>query len=122
MQTVRRNKPASAWSRGFFVGPFPQELRRVIVIRSMFNKPGGAKEAAPMGSGHPKIFDPIAIERMRASFHEILDALEEQYERPLSVGEDRLKAAIISRLLTLAADGTPQQDWKSKVLSTLPLQ
>jgi hypothetical protein len=88
----------------------------------MFNKPGGAKEAAPMGSGHPKIFDPIAIERMRASFHEILDALEEQYERPLSVGEDRLKAAIISRLLTLAADGTPQRDWKSKVLSTLPLQ
>jgi hypothetical protein len=51
-----------------------------------------------------------------------LDALEEQYERPLSVGEDRLKAAIISRLLTLSADGTPQQDWKSKVLSTLPLQ
>jgi len=88
----------------------------------MFNKPGGAKEAAPMGSGNPKIFDPIAIERMRASFHEILDALEEQYERPLSVGEDRLKAAIISRLLTLAADGTPQRDWKSKVLSTLPLQ
>jgi hypothetical protein len=78
------------------------------------------QEAAPMGSGHPKIFDPIAIERMRASFHEILDA--QQYERPLSVGEDRLKAAIISRLLTLAADGTPQQDWKSKVLSTLPLQ
>ena len=74
------------------------------------------------GFTFPKIFDPIAIERMRASFHEILDALEEQYERPLSVGEDRLKAAIISRLLTLAADGTPQQDWKSKVLSTLPLQ
>jgi hypothetical protein len=74
------------------------------------------------GFTFPKIFDPIAIERMRASFHEILDALEEQYERPLSVGEDRLKAAIISRLLTLAADGTPQRDWKSKVLSTLPLQ
>jgi len=36
-----------------------------------------------MGSGYPKIFDPIAIERMRASFHEILDALEEQYERPV---------------------------------------
>jgi hypothetical protein len=51
-----------------------------------------------------------------------LDVGEAQEAAPMSVGEDRLKAAIISRLLTLAADGTPQQDWKSKVLSTLLLQ
>jgi hypothetical protein len=35
----------------------------------------GAAEAAPMGSGHPKIFDPIAIGGCRRSFMRFWSAI-----------------------------------------------
>jgi hypothetical protein len=40
----------------------------------------------------------------------------------LQVNAVRLKAAIVERLLELASDDTPKDEWKSKVLSSLSLR
>ena len=76
-----------------------------------------------MGSfKHPKFFDPIAADRIRTVYQEIMDALESQNALSLALDDHELKAAIIRRLIKLFTDGTPHQDWKSEVLRTLPLR
>jgi protein-arginine kinase len=76
-----------------------------------------------MGSfRHPKFYDPITVERVRDAFHEIMDDLNEHYLIRVGDSQQRLKAALIERLLALAADGTPEREWKFKILSNLPLR
>ena len=74
-----------------------------------------------MGSfRHPKVYDRATIESIRETFHDIMEELDEQLA--VSVGEQRLKATVIERLLDLATDGTPQDEWKSQVLSAWSLR
>jgi hypothetical protein len=76
-----------------------------------------------MGSfKQPKSSDPIATDRIRTVYHEIMDALESQNVLSLDLDDHELKAAVIRRLIKLFTDGTPHQDWKSEVLRTLPLR
>jgi hypothetical protein len=71
-----------------------------------------------MGSfRHPKFYDKATIESVRGIFYEVLDELVEP--RGFILSDQRLKADIVERLLHLAIDGTPQDQWKSKVLSSL---
>ena len=76
-----------------------------------------------MGSfTHPQVYDPITVQSVRNSFHEIMDVLNEHYLLRVGDSEQKLKAALIKRLLALATDGTPERDWKFKILSNLPLR
>jgi uncharacterized protein (UPF0262 family) len=76
-----------------------------------------------MGSfRHPKVYDPATVKSVRESFHEIMDVLNEHYIRRADDSDERLKAALIERLLALAIDGTPERQWKRKILSNLPLR
>jgi hypothetical protein len=76
-----------------------------------------------MGSfRHPKVYDPDTVKSIRNSFHEIMGVLDEHYIRRIGDSEERLKATLIERLLTLASDGTPESQWKRKILSNLPLR
>lgn len=75
-----------------------------------------------MGSfRHPKVYDPVTLKSVRDVFHAILEELDDQVV-VLSISEERLKADIIEQLLALVAHNTPQDEWKEKVLSTLPLR
>ena len=76
-----------------------------------------------MGSfRHPQVYDPITVQSVRNSFHEIMDVLNEHYLLRVGDSEQRLKAALVERLLSFATDGTPEQEWKFKILSNLPLR
>ena len=74
-----------------------------------------------MGSfQRPKIYDPALMRSIRATFYDVLDEMDEMVSQ--GVNPHRLKADIVERLLLLATDGTPQDEWKSKVLSSISLQ
>ena len=74
-----------------------------------------------MGSfRHPKVYDKETMQSLRETFHDILEEMDDQVS--LGVNPHRLKADIVMRLLDLATDGTPQDEWKSKVLSSLSLR
>jgi hypothetical protein len=76
-----------------------------------------------MGSfRHPKVYDSATVEIIRHKFHEIMDELDEHYLLRVGDSEQRLTAALIERLLALATDGTPEREWKFKILSNLPLR
>ena len=86
--------------------------------------PPAIKRGRPlMGSfRHPQVYDPVTVQSVRNSFHEIMDVLNEHYLLRVGDCEQRLKAALVTRLLALAAEGTPEQEWKFKILSNLPLR
>ena len=70
-----------------------------------------------MGSfKHPKVYDRMSIESIREIYYDILEELDGRVV--FSVSEQRLKAAIIERLLDCATDGTPRDEWKIRVLSS----
>jgi len=74
-----------------------------------------------MGSyRHPKIYDPITAKSIRATFYDIMEALDGQGQNVLT--QKSLKADVIERLVFLAMDGTPEDEWKAKVLSSLSLR
>jgi hypothetical protein len=60
------------------------------------------------------------LQRLRETFYDVLDETDDLVS--LGVNPHRLKADIVERLLVLATDGTPQDEWKSKVLSSLSLR
>jgi hypothetical protein len=71
-----------------------------------------------MGSfQHPKVYDPRAIANIREAYYDILEELDTRLV--FSISEQRLKATIIERLLDLATDGTPKDEWKARILSSL---
>ena len=70
-----------------------------------------------MGSvNHPKLYDPATMASIKAAFYEVWMALETQ--RAVDGTEDaELKAAIIRRLIDLAANGTVHpEEMKAEVL------
>ena len=77
-----------------------------------------------MGSiNHPRLYDGAAMANMKAAFHDVWDAVEPHAPIWDTVSEDELKAAIICRLVDLAAKGTTSRDvLKMKVLRGLPLE
>jgi hypothetical protein len=76
-----------------------------------------------MGSfRHQQVYDPVTVQSVRNSFHEIMDVLNEHYLLRVGDSEERLKASLIERLLAFATDGTPEREWKLKILSNLPLR
>ena len=76
-----------------------------------------------MGSfRHPHVYDLVTVQSVRNSFHEIMAVLNEHYLLRVGDSEERLKAALIDRLLAFATDGTPEREWKLKILSNLPLR
>ena len=76
-----------------------------------------------MGSfRHSHVYDPVKVKSVRNSFHEIMDVLNEHYLLRVGDSEQRLKAALVKRLIALATEGTPEREWKFKILSNLPLR
>ena len=76
-----------------------------------------------MGSfRRPQVKDPVTVQSVRNSFHEIMDVLNEHYQLRVGDSEQRLKADLNKRLLALATDGTPEREWKFKILTNLPLR
>jgi hypothetical protein len=74
-----------------------------------------------MGSfQHPKVYDKATMGSLRDTFYDVLEETEDLIS--LGVNPQRLKADIVERLLVLATDGTPQDEWKSKVLRSLSLR
>jgi hypothetical protein len=74
-----------------------------------------------MGSfRHPKVYDKATMRSLRETFYEILDETDDLVS--LGVNPHRLKADIVQQLLDLVTAGTPQNEWKSKVLSSLSLR
>jgi hypothetical protein len=74
-----------------------------------------------MGSfQHPKVYDEEVMRSIRDTFYDILDETDDLVS--LGVNPHRLKADIIEQLLALVTDGTPQDEWKSRVLSGLSLR
>jgi hypothetical protein len=69
---------------------------------------------------HPKVYDPATMRSIRDTFYDVLDDMDEMVS--LGVNPHRLKADIVERLILLATDGTPQDEWKSKVLDSLSLR
>jgi hypothetical protein len=59
------------------------------------------------------------VEGFEAAFREIYNDIQGQTAFP-PVADEELKAAIMARLLELARDGTLPEDFKSKVLRSLP--
>jgi len=74
-----------------------------------------------MGSiNHPRVYDDAAMANMKAAFHDVWDAVEARSLIWDTVSEDELKAAIIRKLLDLAAKGTTNRDiLKVKILRGL---
>jgi len=71
-----------------------------------------------MGSfQHPRVYGPIKVKSIRDVYREILDEIDQLYVFPVT--NQNLKATIIERILICALEGTPQDEWKSKVLSSL---
>jgi hypothetical protein len=64
------------------------------------------------------------IESVRAAFHEVYATIHGQDEGSMPRFDDdqELKAQIIRKLLELASGGTLPADFKTKVLSSLPLR
>ena len=75
-----------------------------------------------MGSvKHPKFFDPATIATLKAAFHDVWTTVEADGSRGDPVREEDCKAAIILRLLDLAATGTTERDeLVAKVLNDRP--
>ena len=74
-----------------------------------------------MGSfQHPTIYDPRTMQSIRDTFYDVLEEMDDLVA--LGVNPQRLKADVVERLMALATDGTPQDEWKSKVLSSLSLR
>jgi hypothetical protein len=75
-----------------------------------------------MGSfRHPKVYDQVTLQSVRDIFYDILEEMDEE-QVSLRVNPHRLRADIIERLLAVATDGTPQDEWKTKVLRSLSLR
>lgn len=76
-----------------------------------------------MGSiNHPRLYDDATMANMKAAFHDVWDAVEPHAPIWDTVSEEELKAAIIRRLVGLAANGTTSRGvLKMKVLRSLPL-
>jgi hypothetical protein len=71
-----------------------------------------------MGSfRHPQVYDSVTRNSIRATFYDIMEALDGQGQSVLT--QKSLKADIIEQLVFLAMDGTPEDEWKLKVLSNL---
>jgi hypothetical protein len=71
---------------------------------------------------HPKLYDPAAMASIKAAFYEVWTALEAQHAIYGKDGAAELKAAIIRRLIDLAANGTTHpEEMKAQVLKNLPL-
>ena len=74
-----------------------------------------------MGSfQHPKVYDKEVMRSIRDTFYDILDETDDLVS--LGINPHRLKADIIEQLLALVTDGTPQDEWKSRVLGSLSLR
>jgi hypothetical protein len=74
-----------------------------------------------MGSiKHPKLLSVDQMEGISEAFHEIWDTIHGQNVFLPVLADDELRAEIIKQLLTLATEGTPPGELKSKVLKTLP--
>lgn len=59
---------------------------------------------------------------IKAAFHDVCEILQAQDEQYRERGAGELKAAIIQRLIDLAAAGTTDpEELKAKVLKNLPL-
>jgi hypothetical protein len=70
-----------------------------------------------MGSvSHPKLYDPATIATLKAAFHEVWSTVEADGSRGDPVRDEDCKAAIIRRLLDLAATGVTSRD---ELVSTL---
>jgi hypothetical protein len=60
---------------------------------------------------------------MKAAFHDVWDVVEPHAPTWDTISEEELKAAIIRRLVGLAANGTTSRDvLKMKILRSLPLE
>ena len=64
--------------------------------------------------------DRIVLGCIRKTFHDLMEELEGS--EALSIGDQKLRIAIIEELIDLASDGTPQEAWKAEVLRRLPLR
>jgi hypothetical protein len=110
------------WGRGFIA--WPHDRSRCGGLREEQPPPAGLqrKGRSVVGSfKHPRSFDPASSGLIRTTYYEILELLE--VDTPLlDVEDDELKSVIIRALIRLYMDGTPQRDWKTKVLSRLPLR
>ena len=75
-----------------------------------------------MGSvNHPKLYDPATIATLKAAFHDVWNTVEADGSRGDPVRDEDCKAAIIRRLLDLAATGTTERDvLVAKLLSDRP--
>ena len=80
------------------------------------------KQDALMGSvNHPKLYDPATIATLKAAFHDVWTTVEADGSRGDPVRDEDCKAAIIRRLLDLAATGTLARDeLVAKLLSDRP--
>jgi hypothetical protein len=76
-----------------------------------------------MGSfKHPRVFTRVEFEKIKAAFHEIIDALSGQDVFMFVGSEEELKTHIIRELILLASRDTPPRHLKSEVLKALTLR
>jgi hypothetical protein len=69
----------------------------------------------------PQVLSFTKMQGIRAAFDEVWETIHEQdVFRPLASSDSELREQIMQRLLVLAADGTPPQEFTSKVLRSLP--
>ena len=69
------------------------------------------KQTTQMGSvNHPKLYDPAMMATIKAAFHDVWSTAEADGSRGDPVRDEDCKAAIIRRLLDLAATGTLARD------------
>ena len=80
------------------------------------------KQNALMGSvKHPKLYDPATMVTLKAAFHEVWTTVEADGSRSDPVRDEDCKAAIIRRLLDLAASGCMERnELVAKLLSDRP--
>ena len=80
------------------------------------------KQNALMGSvKHPKLYDPATMVMLKAAFHEVWTTVEADGSRSDPVRDEDCKAAIIRRLLDLAASGCMERnELVAKLLSDRP--
>ena len=80
------------------------------------------KQTTQMGSvNHPKLYDPAMMATIKAAFHDVWSTVEADGSRGDPVRDEDCKAAIIRRLLDLAATGTLARDeLVAKLLSDRP--
>jgi hypothetical protein len=77
-----------------------------------------------MGSSNdPRILDYAAFLALRAAFYDIYGAIHAQdVFKPVAEDDEELQIEIIRRLLPLLSGGTLPEDYKSRVLRSLPLR